>query len=158
MNKEPIEIERKFLVKALPEKLGQYKSFEIAQGYLSLAPDGSEERIRRKGDTYYKTFKRGVGKVRTEIETKISKEEFDSLWSKTEGKRVQKTRYNIPAGKDLYELDVYKGNLLGLTTVDVEFNSEEEAGRFNPPDWFGEDVTEDIRYKNQTLATKGLPE
>jgi CYTH domain-containing protein len=35
---------------------------------------------------------------------------------------------------------------------------ESIAGEFEPPDWLGEEVTEDSRYKNQTLAQKGAPQ
>ena len=35
--------------------------------------------------------------------------------------------------------------------------SEEEAGRFDPPEWFGDEVTGDERYLNETLATRGRP-
>jgi CYTH domain-containing protein len=36
--------------------------------------------------------------------------------------------------------------------VEVEFPSEAAARAFVPPDWFGEDVTGDRRYRNRTLA------
>jgi len=42
------EIERKFLVTALPE--GDHAAEPIAQGYLAVAHDGVETRIRRRGD------------------------------------------------------------------------------------------------------------
>lgn len=46
-------------------------------------------------------------------------------------------------------------------TAEVEFaGRQEEAGvkasSFEPPEWFGRDVTKDRRYKNQNLAY-GLP-
>ena len=55
------------------------------------------------------------------------------------------------------ELDVYHGELTGLVTVEVEFSSLEEAESFSPPAWFGEDITEDKRYKNKNLARNGRP-
>ena len=33
----------------------------------------------------------------------------------------------------------------------VEFSSKEEALVFNPPTWFGEDVTMDGRYHNSAI-------
>lgn len=39
------------------------------------------------------------------------------------------------------ELDVFEGHYDGLILAEVEFASEEEAKAFNPPAWFGEDVT-----------------
>ena len=55
------------------------------------------------------------------------------------------------------ELDVYTGDLEGLVVAEVEFDSEEAAEAFAPPEWFGEDVTDDVRYKNQRLARDGAP-
>lgn len=49
-----MEIERKYLVKTLPEHLEQYQSKKIAQGYLCTAP---VVRIRRSNDDYYLTYK-----------------------------------------------------------------------------------------------------
>jgi len=41
--------------------------------------------------------------------------------------------------------------------AEVEFPSREKSEEFKPPDWFGEEVIEDSRYKNQNLAQKGAP-
>jgi CYTH domain-containing protein len=35
----------------------------------------------------------------------------------------------------------------------VEFDDEESAKNFQPPDWLSEDVTGDPRYSNQLLAS-----
>ena len=45
-----MEIERKYLVKTLPDYLDQYESKKIAQGYLCTEP---VVRIRRSNDDYY---------------------------------------------------------------------------------------------------------
>jgi CYTH domain-containing protein len=41
--------------------------------------------------------------------------------------------------------------------AEVEFTSQEGSEKFQPPDWLGEEVTDDTRYKNQSLAQKGAP-
>ncbi|MDF2811106.1 MAG: hypothetical protein K0S56_2137 [Microvirga sp.] len=46
--------------------------------------------------------------------------------------------------------------LLDLVTVD--FDSDEEARAFAPPDWFGPEVSDDAGYRSGTLALQGLPE
>jgi adenylate cyclase len=56
------------------------------------------------------------------------------------------------------ELNVFRGNLQGLVLAEVEFGSTAKSAEFKPPDWLGEEVTEDIRYKNQSLAQKGAPD
>jgi len=55
------------------------------------------------------------------------------------------------------ELDVFGGSLDGLIMAEVEFRSAEELAAFEPPDWFGRDVTDDNRYTNAALALSGLP-
>jgi CYTH domain-containing protein len=37
----------------------------------------------------------------------------------------------------------------------VEFDSEEDLARFEPPPWFGPEVTDDLRYTNAHLAAYG---
>ena len=155
---EPKEIERKFKVKNPPPDLGQYPHVEILQGYVSIDENGKEERVRSKDGRFFHTIKEGEGMVRTEKEAEITKEQFDELWPRTEGKRIYKTRYKIPHGEEIIELDIYHGELDGLITVEVEFTSEEAANKFVAPDWFGDDVTNDKRYKNKNLAVKGSPQ
>jgi adenylate cyclase len=115
-------------------------------------------RVRRRGGKAWLTIKAGAGRVRVEEEIEIEGERFERLWPLTEGRRVEKTRYEIPAGDGLtIELDVYAGDLDGLVTAEVEFASEEAAEAFVAPDWLGPDITEDVRYKNQRLARDGAP-
>ena len=152
------EIERKYLVRHLPA-LDHLKASEVRQGYLTAADDSVEIRLRQKGDGRFMTLKSDGGLERTEIETPISRDQFDSFWPATGGSRVEKVRYlgSLPSGLQ-FELDVFSGDLTGLTLVEVEFSSREEADAFTAPDWFGKDVTEDKRYKNKSLAAHGLPQ
>ncbi len=153
------EVERKFLVKNLPEDLESFKSKSIIQGYVSITEDGTETRIRQKGDKYFRTIKGGTGINRSEDETEISKEEFDHDWTLVEDRIIEKTRYEIPLENgNIAELDVYAGKLQGLIVVEVEFADESSANGFVPPDWFGTEVTTDAGYKNASLAVNGLPE
>lgn len=151
------EIERKFLVKLLPENLENYPHKSIRQGYLVITNDGSEVRLRQKGEEYFETVKGTGGKTRFELEIEITKYQFDTMWIATEGKRVEKTRYEIPYNNRTIELDIYYGRLEGLSTVEVEFPGESESNEFVLPEWFGREVTEEKEYKNQSLALYGLP-
>jgi CYTH domain-containing protein len=120
--------------------------------------DAPEVRVRRRGDQAYLTVKAGAGRVRVEEEIEIESDRFERLWPLTEGRRIEKTRYEVDGdGGHLIEVDVYTGDLDGLVTAEVEFDSEEAADAFEPPAWLGEDVTEDLRYKNQRLARSGAP-
>ena len=146
------EIERKFLLRAFPDLSGAARQV-IRQGYITCPTDGSEARLRQANDSYFLTIKSGEGMTRREYETRLSKEQFDTLWPATEGRRVEKTRYtgSLPGGLS-YELDVFDGHLRPLACVEVEFADEASAHNFDAPDWFGQDVTEDKRYKNKALA------
>jgi CYTH domain-containing protein len=145
-----LEIERKFLVADMPPVLGQYPRYEIEQAYLSFDP---EVRIRRKDDTYYLTEKGEGSLVREEHEREIQKPEFDAKMREIQSAVIEKTRYVIPLGGGLdAELDVYHGRLDGLAVVEVEFPTEEAAGAFVKPDWFGREVTYDSGFRNKNLA------
>jgi CYTH domain-containing protein len=147
------EIERKFLVQKLPADLTSYPNNEISQGYLVSLDDGLQVRLRKSGERYFLTFKRGTGNVREEREVELTVTQFDALWPGTEGKRLVKTRYEIPFGDRVVEIDVYHDRHEGLVVAEVEFDEEEAAKNFQPPDWLGNDVTGDPRYSNQLLAS-----
>jgi CYTH domain-containing protein len=152
------EIERKFLVDALPEGYEAHPFERIEQGYLAIGADGVEVRVRRRGDKTLLTVKSGPGQVRVEEELPIDERRFAALWPLTEGRRVTKTRYLIPLpGDALLELDLFDGALDGLRVAEVEFASEEASAAFTPPAWLGREVTGDPAYANQRLALAGGP-
>ena len=151
-----VEIERKFLVERAPDGLPAGEAIE--QGYLAVAPDGVEVRIRRRAGRSTLTVKSGPAHVRVEEELDIDDRRFEALWPLTEGRRVAKTRHLVPLGDDLTaELDVYAEALDGLLVAEVEFASAEASAAFAPPDWLGTEVTGDARYANQSLALQGAP-
>jgi CYTH domain-containing protein len=146
------EIERKFLVRELPDDLTSYPSTDISQGYLVSMDDGLQVRLRKAAQRYSLTYKKGSGPVREEREIELSPAQFEALWPATEGKRLLKTRYEIPCGDLVVEIDIYGGRHQGLTVAEVEFDDEEGAKNFQVPEWLGDDVTGDPRYSNQLLA------
>jgi len=145
------EIERKFLV------IGDFKShavrsFRIVQGYLSSV-SGRTVRIRIKGDKGYLTIKgksNESGLSRYEWEKEIPLNEAEELLLLCEPGAINKTRYEIPAGKHTFEVDEFYGDNLGLTIAEVELESEEES--FTKPNWLGIEVTGDRRYYNSCLT------
>ncbi|MQY43198.1 adenylate cyclase [Epibacterium sp. SM1969] len=151
------EIERKFLVRALPD-LSQAMRTEVRQGYITHPTDAVEMRLRQTDGSFVLTFKSGEGTVRVEREAEISQEQFETFWPETTGRRVEKIRWSatLPTGQ-LYELDIFEGALDGLLLVEVEFDTLKAAEAFAPPSWFGADVTNDKRYKNKNMAVNGLP-
>lgn len=151
-----LEIERKFFVKNIPNDIEKYESHIIKQGYISTNPT---MRLRALDNAFIFTFK-GAGVVsKIEYEYPLNAEQFSRLWEKTEGNTIEKTRYVIPLENDLKaELDIYSGFLKGFVNVEVEFETIEQAKSFIPPEWFGEDITNDRRYSNASLSKYGIPE
>lgn len=151
-----LEIERKFLLSALPQ--GLTNGQEIRQGYLSASDP--EVRVRQISSRYFVTKKSGDGLCREESEAEVTEQVFNILWPATEGRRIEKIRYSITAPDGtIWELDDYRGNLAGLFTAEVELPSEEFVPQ--QPESLENlviaDVTTDSRYKNKKLATQGLP-
>lgn len=154
------EIERKWLVddKSVPQHLFQVP-LRVDQAYLTVLDSKNDEaRVRRKGDRYFLTIKKGEGVKREETEVEIPYETYDAIRSLPNLNRIEKLRYEIPDGKHTIELDIYDGGLERLVTAEVEFDSLEESKSYIPPIWFGREVTEDKRYKNKNLAVYGLPQ
>lgn len=146
-----MEIERKFLIDALPENLSQYPFRQLEQGYLCTEP---VVRIRREDDNYYLTYKSKGLMVREEYNLPLTRQAYEHLLPKTDGIVISKKRYLIPLNELTIELDVFEGELAPLLLAEVEFETEEEATAFVPPEWFGEDVTYSTEYHNSTLSRK----
>ena len=147
-----MEIERKFLVNELPENLECFERKKIAQGYLCTDP---VVRIRRSNEDYYLTYKGKGLMVREEYNLPLTKDAYEHLLMKIDGRLIEKTRYLIPLRDNLTaELDVFEGELAPLTLVEVEFENVESANAFQPPKWFGEDVTGSGKYQNSTLSQR----
>lgn len=148
-----MEIERKYLVKALPENLERYEQKRISQGYLCTNP---VVRIRRSNDAYFLTYKGKGLMAREEHEFPLSAEAFEHLLPKIDGILIDKIRYLIPLDEThTAELDVFQGTLAPLRLVEVEFASIEESEQFIAPEWFGDDVTNSGEYHNSNLSKRG---
>lgn len=146
-----MEIERKFLIKDLPENLASYPHTEIEQAYLSGDP---VVRVRKDGDSYYLTYKGAGMMAREEYNLPLKRSSFEHLLEKADGLVIRKTRYRIPLPPYTVELDCFHGDYEGLTLAEVEFPTVEEALSFEMPDWFLLDVTSDRRYHNSVLASR----
>ena len=142
-----MEIERKFLIKELPD-LTKFENKHITQGYLNTNP---VVRVREDGEKYYLTYKGKGLLAREEANLPLTKEAFEHLIEKSDGKIIRKTRYLIPLTPYTIELDIFEGDHAPLIMAEVEFPSVEEANAFVAPDWFGEDVTQNPKYHNSNM-------
>jgi len=148
-----IERERRFLVDFLPASLPPPS--RIDQAYVTTGP--ASVRVRRSDDRYTLTIKTGSGRNRNEIERDLEQDEFEAIWQAATELRVAKRRHRIDIGNALTaELDLYDGSLDGHRLVEVD--SDDAADEFEPPDWFGREVTTDNRYSNSSLARDGWPD
>lgn len=146
-----MEIERKFLLRQLPEGWERYPKAHIQQAYISTDP---VIRVRQLDDRYILTCKGAGLLAREEFEQPLTEDAYLRLLAKAEGQIITKDRYRIPYGAYIVELDVFAGALTPLVLAEVEFPSEEEAAAFRPPDWFGEEVTCEPAYTNAQMSKK----
>jgi CYTH domain-containing protein len=156
-----MEIERKWLVD--PARVNElkklsYTHFKIEQYYLSDKDDSWTIRLRKQERDCSITLKSKGLLSREEIELDITKIEF-AEYVKFAKTKIIKTRYHFENNEVdktnkyphyVYEIDVY--NDYDFVTCELEFDTEEEAKSFIPPDWCIKDVTADPYYKNVNLA------
>lgn len=145
-----MEIERKYLVKHIPDNLSSFPCRIMEQGYLNTAP---VVRIRKDNEKYELTYKSGGLMTREEANLPLNQHSYEHLLTKIDGRLIRKRRYMIPLADSLTaELDIFEEELAPLVLVEVEFPDEAHAMSFAPPDWFGEDVTFSGKYHNSYLS------
>lgn len=160
------EIERKWRVRKLPKDYKHFPCKLLEQAYLCQNPT---LRIRKESSISDKNEKAGISEgqkqeeyifcykgrgrlSREEYNLPLTKEAYETLIGKTEGRVIRKFRYTIPHGAYTVELDIFQGELEGLCYAEVEFSSEEEALSFQPLDWFSEELTGERGYSNAELS------
>ena len=147
-----MEIERKYLIdkNKIPFHPSDFPCRRIEQGYLCTEP---VVRVRRDQEDYILTYKSKGLMAREEYNLPLTKESYEHLKEKIDGRLITKKRYVIPLKNSLFiELDIFSGDLAPLMLAEVEFPDEETANHFTPPEWFGEDVTFSSSYHNSTLS------
>lgn len=155
-----LEIERKFLLPEYPEELIQegkviiQSQQMIDQTYLAIVGD-QELRVRKirdlgSGEVFYThTFKQGKGLKREEIEYSISEGIYEHMIQIHQSVPLTKRRDTLLWDGVVIEIDIY--NQLELMVLEVEFASEEEATSFQPPEWFGKDISSEKQYSNKKV-------
>jgi CYTH domain-containing protein len=58
---------------------------------------------------------------------------FETLWPLTEGRRIEKTRYELPHGDVTIELDEFGGDLEGLLLAEAESTRRKPANSLRKP-------------------------
>ena len=142
------EIERKFLVKGEAWKeLGEGVLYR--QGYLNSRKE-RVVRVRTMGPKAALTIKGiAVGATRLEFEYDIPLDDCNQLLELCEQPLIEKTRYKIPYGGLIWEVDEFHGVNEGLVVAECELESEDQS--IDQPEWIGPEVTGDSRYFNSKL-------
>ena len=150
-----VEIERKYLLHALPPKAKKAGALlQLRQGYVP--GERLHERVRAvtQGETttYLRTIKLGRGVQRVELEEPTSEGIFEALWALTDGRRVVKRRYELREGDLLWQIDAFDDRELFL--AEVELDDPHQLPTL--PEWLApyvvREVTHEREYVNLNLA------
>ena len=149
-----IEIERKFLVKSDAYKKEATSIKSIVQGFLNTNPNRTV-RVRIQGNNGFLTIKgisNKAGTSRFEWEQEIEVTEAEALLKICEETVIEKTRYEIPKGTYMFEVDEFLADNEGLVIAEIEL--ENENNEFERPKWLGEEVTGQLKFYNSLLSKK----
>lgn len=150
----PREIERKFSV-GDPEIIRGRIGARIVQGYIADQPMTVRVRII-EAESFMTLKGKAEGIERDEYEFPIPMRYAKELLARYCGSRiVEKTRYHIPHGQVVFEVDVFGGKLAGLVVAEVELASSDQ--QIELPDWIGDELTHDRRYSNSALSLADGP-
>lgn len=158
---EPMEIERKFLIKYPDikwlESLPNCRKVDIIQTYL-VSGNGDELRVRQRGENgsyiCFKTRKRLIdGMKRIELEERLSQEEYMRLLMEADPTKrpIRKTRYCLTWDNQYFEIDVYPF-WNDRAVAEIELSDENTPIRFPKELKVIREVTDDPTYKNAALA------
>jgi adenylate cyclase len=157
----PMEIERKFRVVSDGWREAAGPGLSVRQGYIVRSARG-QVRVRRAGASAVVTIKGAKsGIARAEFEYPIPVEDAEEMLRNLCAKPlVEKTRYEVPVGGRVWEVDHFHGipdpeGEGDLFLAEVELAAQDE--RFVPPYWVGREVTHEERYSNARLALSRGP-
>ena len=148
-----IEFERKFLLKHVPHDFETYIKSEVTQWYLKIR-DAFSLRLRLYDDgrCYLDIKERKSGSSKQKHGRKVVFLDYEKY---TINKPlIKKARYKKHFDGYLLIIDIFDDN---STLIEVECKDINLLSRFEPPDWFGMEVTDDIRYTNHYMAINKKP-
>lgn len=146
------EIERKWILKRIPEGFPLIVDAICEQSYLSISP---EVRLRKRAETgnaplFFLDVKSSGTMERNEITIPISEKEVHSYALLLEGKPVIKKKwhlFDVGNGQTLEVTIVDPGTETEFIYVEVEFRTRREAENFVLPIPDAIEVTDDQNYK-----------
>jgi len=149
-----IEIERKFLIVDDSWKSQVTETLSIKQGYLQSGLETSQKssiRIRISNQQANINIKSAeLSTTRQEFEYAIPIDDAEQMLQTLCAERlIEKTRYLVPFGAHLWEVDIFTGDNAGLQVAEIELTAVDEM--YEKPTWLGAEVSDDIRYYNNSL-------
>jgi CYTH domain-containing protein len=151
------EVERKFLLKALPE--GAVLHSEITDLYIT----DTTLRLRKAKTETGIAYKLGQ-KIRPNPESArvilhtnmyLTESEF-ALLSALPGKQLTKKRYALVVDGTPVWVDQFEGELEGLIIAEIDFGEVGDPEAFSKPSFFMDEVTDDERFTGASLADQGF--
>ncbi len=161
---EPLEIERKYLIKYPNikdlEKMSNCTKVDIIQTYLKS--NELERRVRARGIdenySYYLTEKKEISNLkRIEIERKLTQDEYIKLLMEADNRlhTIHKTRYCISVNSQYFEIDIYP-EWKHQAIMEIELSNENEEIKIPKFIKIIKEVTNNEKYKNHEMA-KEMP-
>ena len=158
------ELHRSFLVDGLPEPLTRASAhIQIFDNYIH------ETRLRlrsvRNPETagWTRILQQRFPAVEGDLSClKISEIYLNEIeyahFETFEGSEIRKNRYFHEFDRRTFAFDVFLGKLWGLNIARVEFESEDELGKFEPPPFGVLEITQDPFFLGEVLVTKTFEE
>lgn len=140
------ETERKWILPQLPD-IGNQKPIKYERHFLYIG-EGIEIRIQKKGSKFeFERKVKATGLTRTGQKFEITEDEFNNLKQYSTGSIIRES-YKL----NEISIKVYSGKYKGLIRAEVEFDSEQKAEKFSPPEWFGKEITDSVFGKDNYLV------
>lgn len=149
------EIERKFLVRTDAWQAQVVRRSHITDGVL-LSSGDRKLRVRIRDEVATIAFKGArEGLARDEFEYVIPLADAQHLLTQQcRGRVLTKMRHEVPHNGFVWEVDVYDFPLEGVILAEVELQQENVEVLL--PDWLGDEVSGQPRYRKQNMLDERL--
>jgi CYTH domain-containing protein len=158
------ELHRLFLIEGLPDPLTPASShLQIFDNYI----ENTRMRLRQIRDPYSKAWTRILQQRFPAIESEaggtklaeihLNDDEY-AVFERFAGREIRKNRYFHEFDRVSFAFDVYLGDLWGLNTARVEFDTLESMEAFISPPFARFEVTADTFFAGENLVGKKFGE
>ena len=151
-----MEVIRKFRVShALARLLHKFGTpLRITQGHFATEP-GRESFVRLEANQCYLVLVDRSGHESQEERTQVPIKQGEILLDVCAGK-LELERLNFPLSGRRVSLDrIIKPGFLDIAWV--QFENQHDADNFDPPIWFGPEITTDAAFREHEIALAGVP-